>query len=81
MDMKPHVNTVIGACYHQIRSIAKMRKYLSMDSASKLIHVFVTSRLDNLNSLLVELLTMSLMQTRSYFLYLRWQVPVSFQVQ
>ena len=26
-----------------------------MDSASKLIHAFVTSRLDNLNSLLVEL--------------------------
>ena len=55
MDMKPHVNTVIRACYHQIRLIAKIRKYLSMDSASKLIHAFVTSRLDNLNSLLVEL--------------------------
>ena len=55
MDMKPHVNRVIRACYHQIRLIAKIRKYLSMDSASKLIHAFVTSRLDNLNSLLVEL--------------------------
>ena len=55
MDMKPHVNKVIRACYHQIRLIAKIRKYLSMDSASKLIHAFVTSRLDNLNSLLVEL--------------------------
>ena len=55
MDMKHHVNTVIRACYHQIRSTAKIRKYLSMDSASILIHAFVTSRLDNLNSLLVEL--------------------------
>ena len=55
MDMKPHVNRVIRACYHQIRLIVKIRIYLSMDSASKLIHAFVTSRLDNLNSLLVEL--------------------------
>ena len=55
MDMKPHVNRVIRACYHQIRLIAKIRKYLSMDSASKLIHASITSRLDNLNSLLVEL--------------------------
>ena len=54
MDMKFHVNAVIRSCYHQIRSRAKIRKYLSMDSASKLIHAFVTSRLDNLNSLLVE---------------------------
>ena len=55
MGMKPHVNTVIRACYHQIRSTAKIRKYLLINSASKLIHAFVTSRLDNLNSLLVEL--------------------------
>ena len=55
MDMTPLVNRVIRAYYHQIRLIAKIRKYLSIDSASKLIHAFVTSRLDNLNSLLVEL--------------------------
>ena len=55
MDMKPHVNTVIRSCYHQTRSTAKIRKYQSMDSASKLVHALVTSRLDNLNSLLVEL--------------------------
>ena len=48
MDVKPHVNTVIRACY-------QIRKYLSMDSASKPIHAFVTSRPDDLNSLLVEL--------------------------
>ena len=53
--MKHHINTIIRTCYHQIRSIAKIRKYLSPESASKLILAFVTSSLDNLNSLLVEL--------------------------
>ena len=55
MNMKHHISTVIKACYHQMRSIAKIRKYLSTEAAGKLIHAFVTSRLDNLNSLLVEL--------------------------
>ena len=55
MDMKYHISTVVRSCYHQIRLIAKIRKFLTIDSAKKLIHAFVTSRLDNLNSLLVEL--------------------------
>ena len=38
-----------------MRSIAMIRKYLSTEAAGKSIHAFVTSRLDNLNSLLVEL--------------------------
>ena len=42
MDMKPHIITVIRVCSHKIRSNATIRKYLSMDAASKLIHTFGT---------------------------------------
>ena len=55
LDMKQHVNNIIKSCYHQIRSLSKIRKYLTIDSSKKLVHAFVSSRLDNLNSLLIEL--------------------------
>jgi len=49
MDMKDQISHTIRSCYSQIRSIAKI------DSAKKIIHAFVVSRLDTLNSLLVKL--------------------------
>ena len=55
MDMKDQVAHTIRSCYSQIRSISKIRKYLNIDSAKKLVHAFVSSRLDNLNSLLINL--------------------------
>ena len=54
-QMKQHVNNIIKSCYYQIRSLSKIRKYLTIESSKKLIHAFVSSRLDNLNSLLIEL--------------------------
>jgi hypothetical protein len=55
MDMKDHIAHTIRSCYYQIRLIAKIRKFLTMDSAKKIVHAFVSSRLDSLNSLLVKL--------------------------
>ena len=54
-QMIQHVNNIIKSCYYQIRTLSKIRKYLTIESSKKLIHAFVSSRLDNLNSLLIKL--------------------------
>ena len=55
LNMKTHINNTVRSCYMQIHSISKIRKYLSIEAAKTLVHAFVTSRLDNLNSLLIHL--------------------------
>ena len=55
MTLSDHISITIRSSYNQIRSIAKIRKYLTSESAKKLVHAFITSRLDNLNSLLINL--------------------------
>ena len=55
MEMKDQISNIIRSCYSQLRAIAKIRRFLTMDSAKKVVHAFVTSRLDTLNSLLIEL--------------------------
>ena len=54
-SMKPHViNTCKSALFH-LHNIRRIRKYLSGDSTEKLIHIFVSSRLDYCNGLLYGL--------------------------
>ena len=55
MDMKDQISHTIRSCYCQMRAIAKIRRFLTLDSAKKIVHAFVTSRLDTLNSLLIKL--------------------------
>ena len=55
MNMNAQVNAVVKSCNMQLRSIGEIRKYLSTDAAQNLIHAFITSRLDNGNSLLYGL--------------------------
>ena len=55
MDMKCQINNMVRACYGQMRQIGKIRKYLTIEATEKLIHAFITSRLDNLNALLINL--------------------------
>ena len=52
LEMKDQVNQVTKSCYAQLRSIAQIRKHLTQEATAKLVNSFVTSRLDNLNSLL-----------------------------
>ena len=52
LTMKTHINSTTRSCYTQLRGISKIRKYLSQDSTKSLVHAYVTSRLDNMNSLL-----------------------------
>ena len=43
------------SAFHSIRSISRIRKFLSMESAKTLVHAFVTSKLVNYNTLLFGL--------------------------
>ena len=55
LNMNTHINSVIKSCYFQLRHLAKIRKYLTIDATQKLTHAFISSRLDNLNALLYNL--------------------------
>jgi len=55
LTMTEHVSSICKSSYAQLRSIAQVRRYLTQDAAATLIHSFVTSKLDNLNSLLFGL--------------------------
>jgi len=51
----PHVNNCCKSAYLALSQISKIRKYLDQTTTERLIHAFVTSRLDYCNSLLVGL--------------------------
>ena len=53
--MKSSVNNITKSAYTQVRNLSKLRKYLSEESCKTLSHAFVSSRLDNLNSLLYNI--------------------------
>ena len=55
LNMETHINNIIRSCYAQIHSISKIRRYLTIDAAKTIVHAFVLSRLDNLNSLLYDI--------------------------
>ena len=53
--MKVQIKSVVKSCHHQLRNIGNIRKYLSTEAATNLIHAFISSRLDYSNSLLTGL--------------------------
>ena len=50
--MLPQVNNVCKSAFYHIRTICRIRKYLSTQTAEILIHAFATSKLDHCISLL-----------------------------
>ena len=52
MSVRPHVNNVCKSAFYHLRTISRIRKYLSTQTTEILIHAFVTSKLDHCNSLL-----------------------------
>ncbi|PIK46400.1 putative lethal(3)malignant brain tumor-like protein 3-like [Apostichopus japonicus] len=55
LTMREHVNNVCRNATNAIRSIGRIRHYLDQDTTEKLVHAYVTSRLDNCNALLYGL--------------------------
>ena len=52
LDMSSQINNICRSAYLNIYNIGKIRNYLSKDCTATLVHAFVTSKLDNCNSLL-----------------------------
>lgn len=55
LTFKPQVNNVCRSASLAIRNIGKIRKYLDKDSTEKLVHAFISSKLDYCNSVLYGL--------------------------
>ncbi|XP_072047052.1 uncharacterized protein [Amphiura filiformis] len=55
MDMKDHVKSVVRAASFAIYRIGKLRRYLDKSSVERLVHAFVSSRLDSCNAVLYGL--------------------------
>ena len=55
LSMDQHVTNICKSAWHHLRELGKIRQYLDSKSAQLLIHSYVTSRLDNFNSLLFGL--------------------------
>ena len=53
--MVKHINLTCKSSFYHLRNIARIRKYLSLQSAETLVHAFISSKLDNYNSLLYGL--------------------------
>ena len=60
LKLDDHVNKIIKTCFHHLRNIFKIRKYLSIDATKSLVHALVTSGLDYCNSLLYGCKTSSI---------------------
>jgi len=52
MNVREHVKYVCSSCYFHLHNISAIRDSLTRDATEKIVHAFVTSRLDFNNSLL-----------------------------
>ncbi len=52
LSFENHISNVTKTAFFHLRNIAKLRNMLSVSDAEKLVHVFMTSRLDYCNALL-----------------------------
>ncbi len=52
MSMKRQVSAICSAAYYHLSNIAAVRPYLNREATEMAVHGYVTSRLDNCNSLL-----------------------------
>ena len=55
MAMAHHVNALSQSARYHIKNIGKIRRFVDRDSCEKIVHAFVTSRLDLNNALLAGL--------------------------
>ena len=52
MNLDSHIKSVTSTCFFHLRNIAKLRSIVSHSDLEKIIHAFVSSRLDYCNSVL-----------------------------
>jgi len=51
LALEKHATSVSAKCFYQVRQLRRVRRSLDSDSATTLVHAFVTSRIDYCNSL------------------------------
>ena len=52
LDMGTHITKTCSSAFYYLYNIRHIRKYLSRESTEKLVHAFISSRVDYCNSLL-----------------------------
>ena len=52
LNLENHIKKIIKRSFHHLRNIAKVQPFLSQADTERLMHAFITSRLDYCNSLL-----------------------------
>ena len=52
LSLDKHVSSVSAICFYHLRQLRRIRRSLDADSASTLVHAFVTSRLEYCNAIL-----------------------------
>ena len=52
MSMNKHITNICKSCFFHLTKIARIKDYLSTSDIQTLVHAFITSKLDNFNSLL-----------------------------
>ena len=55
MSLAKHVTNISKTCFFHLRNISKIRDCLSLADTEKLVHAFITSKIDSANSLLYGL--------------------------
>ena len=60
LNFEPHVKKVVQTCFYQLRNIAKIKSLLTFQDLEKLIHAFISSRLDYCNALFTTLSSSSI---------------------
>ena len=55
MNLKSHISSICSSASFALRNNGKIRKHLDRATTERLVHAFVSSRLDNCNSLLFGL--------------------------
>lgn len=55
LQFHKHINTVVKSSFFQLRSVAKVKRFLSSKDLEIVIHALISSRLDYCNSLYVGL--------------------------
>ena len=53
LSLDTHVSLLSRVCFAQLRSISRVKRYLDQATLEKVVHAFVTSKLDYCNSLLL----------------------------
>ena len=55
MNLKDHINHIRRSCYPHLRNIGRVRRNLTEAATIVMVHAFIASRLDHMNSLLYGL--------------------------